>query len=131
MRRAAYAFVITTGILAVMTVAAHPVLYIALLTIRPIGFLLIATPMLFLISGTFLLSHIALRKYGRVVWILTPILVLAAVGIGLPLMWNQPTSQAIKTWVEADQPPENLRISGGIVALLTPDTAPSFMPRPN
>ena len=121
MRKSFYAFVIVTGILTAITVIFPPVVFLALLISVPIGYIFAATPMAFLISVAFLIGKITLRKYGAIISLTVPTLLLVTVCVALPMYWNRLLNAQLANLIQGDNQRNEYKFATKKLALLVPD----------
>jgi len=115
MRKSFYAFVIVTGIL---TVISRPLILFAFLISPPIGYIFAAVPMAFLIGVVFLIGHVTLRKYGVIIWLTVPALLLVTVCVALPMYWNRPLNAEMANLSQGDHRRNEYRFATKKIALL-------------
>jgi len=90
-----------TGILAI-TVICPTVIGLVILVSLPIGHIFVAAPMAFLISVAFLIGNVTLRKYGAIIWLTSPALLLITVCVALPIYWNRPLIAELANLAQGD-----------------------------
>src|SRR5262249_7909611 len=92
----------------------------AILLSRPVGDILVAAPMAFLISIAFLISDITLRKYGVIISLTSPALLLVTVCVALPLYWNRPLNAELANLTQGDNRQNEYKFATKKLALLVP-----------
>jgi hypothetical protein len=129
MRRWPYTFVIVTGILTAITVIFPAIVFLAFIIAVPLGFIFSAVPMVFLISAVFLIGNITLRKYGVIVSLAVPALLLITVCVALPMYWNKPLNAELADLTQGDNTRTEYKFAAKTLALLVPEP-PAWSAKP-
>jgi hypothetical protein len=132
LRKSLYAFVIVTGILTALTVIPPDVLFLYhAFGISPrIGYIIVAAPMAFLISVALLIGNVTLRKYGVIISLAVPALLLVTMCVALPMYWNRPLNAEMANLIQGDRGQNEYKVATKKLALLLSVPNPEINVKP-